>query len=319
MTHRVIGTAVALFPWMRNIVQILVTPGSGDGRALGTARRLQKLLRRRGYGTSIQKFSDVTTLAAWARTCKPAFTYLIGVGGDATQSAAAAASARCGVPFLPVPTGFGNIFARVFRHSAQGKEVAQLLERGELHKVDVGMIDDELFLSHRSYGLLQQIQDAAEAGRRRPRVRFLRHLWYYASAMRVLKEMAWPSMHVEIDGKEVATAAVLVTVANVETYRGFLSLTPQASPLDGRFDVFVIAGVGKLRLLYRLLKLRLRLPGRWKRVGLYRGRRVVVTIDGRREELRTVRHALPVLVAPGVIAELKRRQAEDDAPLEEVA
>ena len=40
----------------------------------------------------------------------------------------------------------------------------------------------------------------------------------------------------------VADDAVLVTVANVETYRDFLPLTPSASPIDGRFDVFVVPG-----------------------------------------------------------------------------
>lgn len=176
-----------------------------------------------------------------------------------------------------------------------------------------------MFLSHRSYGFLEQVQEVAEARRRQPRTRVLRHLWYYGVAKRVLLEMPLPSIDVEIDGTVVAERAVLVTVANVETYRGFLSLTPKASPIDGRFDVLVMPRVGKLRLFYRLLKVMFRTPGCWKGVALYRGRRVIVTMDGRREELRTVRRALPLLVPPGAIAELKRRQVEEDGPVEESA
>ena len=56
---------------------------------------------------------------------------------------------------------------------------------------------------------------------------------------------------------------MLVTVANVETYRDFLSLTPAASPIDGRLDVFVIPRTSKWGLARRLLRLKLRLPGRW--------------------------------------------------------
>ena len=79
----------------------------------------------------------------------------------------------------------------------------------------------------------------------------------------------------------VADDAVLVTVANVETYRGFLSLTPKAVPIDGLFDVAVVPRVSKVVLIAGLLRLMIG----WGRLKLYRGRRVVVTTPRRREEL----------------------------------
>jgi 3-hydroxy-3-methylglutaryl CoA synthase len=119
----------------------------------------------------------------------------------------------------------------------------------------------------------------------------------------------------------VAEQAVLVTVANVETYRDFLPLTPAASPIDGRFDVFVLPRASKLGLAWRLCRLKLRLPGRWKGVGLHRGRIVVVGRGADRETLRVARRALPLLVPPGAIAALERRQAgvEEEVRVETVA
>ena len=107
-----------------------------------------------------------------------------------------------------------------------------------------------------------------------------------------------------------------MTVANVETYRGFLPLTPTASPIDGLFDVFVIPRVSKLGLLRRLLFLKFRLRGRWRGVTIYRGRRVTVTTPWRREELRVRRRALPLLVPPGAIDALAHRTVEDAPPVE---
>ncbi|MGH7317235.1 MAG: hypothetical protein ACREJS_13350, partial [Candidatus Rokuibacteriota bacterium] len=69
----------------------------------------------------------------------------------------------------------------------------------------------------------------------------------------------------------------------------------------------------------RLLGLKLRLPGRWKGVGRYRGREVVVVSEAGRETLRVVRRVLPVLLAPGAVAEFKRRQVEDEVSVETVA
>src|SRR5258706_5549961 len=181
-------------------------------------------------------YTSLAALARWARTCDAEFTHLIGVGGDATQSAPAAAAVRLSVPFLPVPSGFGNIFARTFGHPDRAEDVAELLETGEALRVDVGLVDDEeIFLCHHSYGPLQQIQDTVEKGRGQPKSRLARYLAYWGMAQRFLVDTRPPSLRVEIDGSLVADRAALVTVANVETYPGFLSLTPTASPIDRLF------------------------------------------------------------------------------------
>jgi diacylglycerol kinase (ATP) len=295
---------------------MVVTPGSGSGRARSTARRLAKLLRRRGVEAApTRAFGNLAALRRWAETCEPHFSHLICVGGDATLSAAAQASIRTKATFVPVPNGFGNLFARVFGLSDRAEAVVALLETGQVRRVDVGAASNgtgtELFLSHRSYGLLEQIQTAAERGRRQPRRRLLRYLWYYGVAYRFLFRTRLASFAVEVDGKLVAEDAVLVTVANVETYRGFLTLTPTASPIDGRFDVAVSPRVSKTALLLRLLRPLLRLPGRRRPLTIYRGRRVVVTTPRRRDELTVLRRVLPVLVPPGALEELKRRTVDD--------
>jgi diacylglycerol kinase family enzyme len=292
-------------------IQIVVTPGSGAGLALLTARRLATLLRRRGRESKLRRFGKLAALRRWAETCTPDFSHLVCVGGDATMSAAAPAAIRLDRPFVAVPQGFGNVFARTFHYPNRPEAVASLLEHGQVRRVDVGLArigsNTELFLSHRSFGLLEQIQNAAERGRQQPRSRFLRYLWYYGVAYEFLFRRRLTTFDVEVDGKLVADDAVLVTVANVETYRGFLPLTPSASPIDGQFDVAVVPRVAKATLFLGLLRLLLRLPGRWPRLVVYRGRRVVVTTPRRREELTVWRRALPLLIPAGIVEELRAR------------
>jgi diacylglycerol kinase (ATP) len=306
---------------MRCRIQIIVTPGSGEGRALATARHLNDLLEQRGHATAIRTYKSLSALLHWARTCERDFTHLVCVGGDATQSAAAAAAVRLDVPFVPVPNGFGNMFARAFGHPRDAEDVAKLLEEGELQRVDVGKVDGgDLFLSHHSYGMLQQIQETVEKGREQPRSRAARYLAYWAMARRFVAAPPPPSLRVEIDGTLVADGAGIVTVANVETYRGFLSLTPLAVPLDGLLDVFVAPRASNVHLMARLLPLMFRVPGRWNGVLLRQGRHVVVTVDERRREgLRTLPRALPLLVPPGSIERLVRRARARTAPMERVA
>jgi diacylglycerol kinase (ATP) len=301
-------------------VHIVVTPGSGEGRALATARRLAARLKRRSIPAEVLSFADLEAVRRWAETCPPGVSHLVCIGGDATLSAAATAAIRGQAPLVVVPNGFGNVFAQVFGYSPHTSAVIDLLHEGEVRRVDVGLVrtrsGEELFLSHRSYGLLEQIQQVAERGRQQPRRRLLRYLWYYGVAQRFLLRTRLASFQVTIDDVEVATDAVLVTVANVETYRGFLELTPTASPIDGLFDVCLIPRTSMLGLLRRLLWLKLRLPGRWRGVTLYRGRRVTVTTPRRREELAVQRRALPLLVAPGTIEALVRRTVDDEPAIE---
>jgi len=75
-------------------VCIVVTPGSGEGRARGVARRLGRLFRRRGSAVTTQAFDTLPSLVEWARTCGPEFDAICCVGGDATQSAAALLARR---------------------------------------------------------------------------------------------------------------------------------------------------------------------------------------------------------------------------------
>jgi hypothetical protein len=85
--------------------------------------------------------------------------------------------------------------------------------------------------------------------------------------------------------------------------------------------VLVIPRTSKWGLAWRLLRLKLRLPGRWNGIALYRGREVVVVSEAGRETLRVVRRVLPLLLPAGAIARLAQRQleAEDEVPLETVA
>ncbi len=166
-----------------------------------------------------------------------------------------------------------------------------------------------MFLSHRSYGMLEEIQRTVEAGRAQPRHRLRRHLAYYATARRFVLGDPLPSVRVEVDGQVVAEDAAVVTVANVETYRGFLSLTPAASPVDGLFDVCAIPRASKPVFWLRLLKLLLGSAGRWDGLVRCRGRRARAIVPGARPRTWPCAAARSAAGPPGSIERLEARQA----------
>jgi diacylglycerol kinase family enzyme len=297
---------------MTPVSEIVVNPRSGDGKALEAAREIEWQLVARGHRTTLRMFSTLEEAKRWARRHDGSFSYLFCVGGDSTLSGVASASVRHGVPFIPVPFGFGNLFGRTFGHSPDPRAAVRLLDEGVVQWTDVGISNGDVFLSHKSFGFIEEVQVAVESAPAMPSGRIRRALSYLRTGLRAFRDLALPRIRVEADGHCLASAATLVSVANVPTYRGVLELAPDATPVDGLLDVVVVPRMPKRRLLALLLGFVLRVPWRWEHVLKTRARHVTVKIGprGPREELRVLRQALPVLAPPQSVATLEPESAE---------
>ena len=288
-------------------IQIVATPGSGNGRALDRARALRDALRARGHRTKLEVFPDLIALRRWASA--PAFplSLLVCVGGDGTLDTVAAAAAARSAPLLAVGSGFGNLFARALGQPTRVGRALALIERGELVHVDLGIRNGDTFVCQESFGLLDQIQQTTEAASVGPRARWRRSMAYYQTALHHLRGAPLPSLRVSIDGRTVARDAVIVTAANVETYGPWLPLTPEASPIDGLLDVFVMRATSRRDIFAKLLKRHLHIDATDPRTFVCRGRHVSVAAPGRRpQELHVMPRRLPVIV-PSETAETLAR------------
>ncbi len=146
-----------------------------------------------------------------------------------------------------------------------------------------------------------------EAAAATPRARWQRWLAYYRAALHHLREAPPRKLRVAVDGRVVAVDAALVIVANVESYGAWLPLTPDASPVDGLFDVFVMRGATHREVFAKLLRRHLRIPGTEDGTLLCRGQRVSVSgLGGTRDRLETLRHRLPVVVSAETAATLEQ-------------
>jgi len=279
-------------------IQIVATPAAGNDRALDTAARLREALRARGHRAVLEAFPDLDSLGRWAARGGTGCSLLICVGGDGTLEAAAVAALGRSVPLLPVPCGGDSLFARALGQPGRVDRVVDLLEHGDVVHVDVGVRNGELFLCQESYGLLSQIRNRAEANAGPPRTGWRHRLAYYGKAARHLLDTPLVPLQVSVDGRVVARDAVIVTVANVETYGAWLNLTPGASPIDGLLDVFVMRRASKRDLLSRLLEWQLRLSGTDPKALVCRGRRVsVVAPHHVRDQIDLMPRRLRVVVS----------------------
>lgn len=281
-------------------IQLVVNPNSGSGRALDIARRLESALVARGHPTRTLVVSEQPAATRWAEECRADFATLCCVGGDSTLSAVAPACIRLSLPFVPVPVGFGNTFARAFGHQARVGTVLELLENGEARRVDTGTSGDGVFLVAHGVGFLWQVQQAVEGGKDLPRSALLRYLAYVRRAVRSLRDEPLPRVRVEVDGERLSDGAALAIVANVPAYQGYLNLTPTASPVDGLLDVFCVPRTTKCRLVSLLVGALVHPPSTRGPAVSRRGKEVRLEVEGQApEEVRVLPDALPVLIPPG--------------------
>ena len=280
-------------------VQLVVNPRSGNGLAAAFGQRLACHLRTDRYDVQLLSVANPTRAREEVFRSAHALRCIVAIGGDTTVNEMAAVALELQVPLLPVPAGFGNVFANNFGYRASIPSVLELLERGAIQRVDAGRVAGSVFLANHAFGFTEDVKLAVESAPALPQQRLRRYLQYWRAAARSIVGTPLPALGVEADGRRLADDATMVVVANVPTYRGFLPLTPAASPFDGLLDVFAIPAMSKMRLVALLLAFLVHAPGRWRDVRCRRATRVRVTTSGSvQHDLSVLPDAVPVLLLP---------------------
>jgi diacylglycerol kinase (ATP) len=182
----------------------------------------------------------------------PARAALIVVGGDGMVSLGVNAVAETGIPLGVVPVGTGNDTARnigmpIGEPAGAARLIVAALER-EPHTMDAGKVTHGPHTTW-VFGALSAGFDAAV----NERANFMS--WpssehrYTIAVVRELLTFRAPHYRVVVDGQARAFSAMLVAVANHSSIGGGMRIVPEAEMDDGRFDLFVVDRMSKLRFL----------------------------------------------------------------------
>ena len=147
------GSAVAAF--------LLVNPRSGDGGPSG--EELAEAARSRGIRTKVLHEGEDA-----AATLRSVDADTLGVaGGDGSLAQVAAVAIERDLPFVCVPFGTRNHFARDVGLDRDDPLAALDAFGGDERRVDVGYVGDRLFLNNVSLGLYARLVHRRERHRRR--------------------------------------------------------------------------------------------------------------------------------------------------------
>ncbi|MGD9495072.1 MAG: diacylglycerol kinase family protein [Armatimonadota bacterium] len=230
-------------------VLLIVNPRAGRGRGLASAARAAAALRDAGWQVEQRCTAgpgDADRLARAARN--EGWDVVLGCGGDGTLSQVLAGLVDSGIPGGVIPAGTGNDFCRCVGLSRDPVAAARQLVHGRSTPIDLLEIDGGRAWAVNVMGVGF---DARVAARMNRRLRLTGGLAAYFTA--VLQELARnraTHLRLQVDEARWEGEALLLAVANAQSYGAGMRIAPQARIDDGLLDVVLVRPLARLAFLW---------------------------------------------------------------------
>jgi diacylglycerol kinase family enzyme len=271
-------------------VTVLVNPMAGGAGRQGLEGEIVKLFAAAAWQAETRVLRKEQDPADAARTASARASVVVAAGGDGTVSRVAAGVIDTAATLGILPLGTRNHFAKDLHIPLELDKAVATIAAGRLGRIDVGQVNDRVFVNNSSIGLYPSIVDARDELRRRG------HSKWTAMAIAtvsVLRRYRGVHMRIDVDGRERVWRTPFVFVGNNEYTLDGINLGSRASLEGGKLFVYVTPRVHTRDLPMLLVKA---IAGRAGRSGDFEiVSAAELRIDTRRR--RTVRVALDGEVA----------------------
>ena len=235
---------------------IVFNPGSGHGDADQAQASIRAACAAAGRAVELLVVSPLHGVVARAREAvqraQAEGGVVVAAGGDGTLNAVAQVVLGSGCVFGVLPQGTFNYFGRAHGIPADLSEALQVLLHEPARPVQVGLVNERVFLVNASLGLYPKLLEDREGWK----AQFGRSRWVAIGAglFTFLRGRRSLRLHIEVEGaaREVRTATVFV--GNNALQMEQLGL-PLADAIDGgRLGAVMLKPVGRLAMAWLLLR-----------------------------------------------------------------
>ena len=244
---------IAIFNVMNiadNKIMIIVNPAGGGGKSIDLLPEVEKRLLSLKTSPDFritENSQQATELARQASQC--GYKRIAAIGGDGTVNMVAAGLIGTDTTMAVIPTGSSNDFFRMLNIKNDLDDICKTVVSGEGSLFDVGLFNNRPFFNMLGIGFDAQIAMETNMKGKKPGL-----LSYLLAVYSVLKKYRSYDVKLRIDSLELTQEILLVAVGiGRSTGSGFL-LTPQASVVDGKFDVCVARDTNRKRIITILPK-----------------------------------------------------------------
>ncbi|MEL0149669.1 MAG: diacylglycerol kinase family protein [Pontimonas sp.] len=236
----------------RHIV-VASNPQASFGKNHGAGADVARALGSAGHDVVALQEVDYQALEAAARAALREDSVLVVVGGDGMVHLGAQLAREKNVPLGVIPAGTGNDLARhlglPLGSISQATEHLITALRGEPSEIDLGIAKSMAGVEHPFACVFSAGFDAL-VNERANSLRFPkgRHRYTLALLIELAKLRPIPYT-LTLDGVEETGSFLLVAVANSQSFGGGMKVTPDASLVDGKLDVFTLDPLSRIAFL----------------------------------------------------------------------
>gem|GEM_PF-6633654 len=194
------------------MLTLIINPTAGSGYARKVAPQLQEELNKRGIAHEMvytQYPGHATELARTAAR-KPHCEAVLAVGGDGTAYEVACGLVNTGKALGMIPAGTGNDFIKTTRTPAKPLAALDFILSHAPRPVDIGRLNDRMFLNVCGTGFDVTVLDYAQAAKR-----------YVRGLLPYLVGLIWAifhyqpvRLHLVADGQTIQQELLVCSIAN---------------------------------------------------------------------------------------------------------
>ena len=235
------------------MLTFIVNPTAGNGYAIKIEQLLENEMAHRGDVCRFVHTTEpghATTLAREA-ALNPDCTGVVAVGGDGTAFEVACGLMHTDIPLGIIPAGTGNDFIKTVGIPKKPKEALEFILTHQPRPVDVGGLNERLFLNVCGTGFDVTVLDYTLAAKK-----YCRGMLPYLIGL-IHGILHYKPVHVRFtaDGRTEERDVLICSVANGRFFGGGIAICPDATADDGLLDLVVVEHKPRWQLPFLVLPL----------------------------------------------------------------
>ena len=219
------------------MLTFIVNPAAGNQHALKVQTMLKQEIDKRGIDCRFvrtEKPGHATDLARQAASADDC-TGVVSVGGDGTAFEVACGLMNTGVPMGIIPAGTGNDFIKTVGLPKKPLDALEFILTHDARPVDVGGLNDRLFLNVCGTGFDVTVLDYTTAAKK-----YCRGLLpYLIGLIRGIAHYKPVYVRFTADGHTEEREVLICSIANGRFFGGGIAICPEASADDGLLDLVI--------------------------------------------------------------------------------
>ena len=235
-------------------IEVILNAHSGTDDKKDVQRRLQELFVASGFDARIsiaRTGARVVELAQ--RAARSDADIIVAGGGDGTINSVASAAIESGKTMGVLPFGTMNHFAKDLHIPLDLEGAIKTIVAGHAIEIDVGEVNDLIFVNNSSLGLYPSIVRERQKQQRLGWGKWPAYVW---AALAVLRRYPFLNVRLSVDGKELKSRTPFVFIGNNEYEMESLNIGGRGNLDAGKLSLYMshrTSRLGLIRLALRAL------------------------------------------------------------------